>query len=799
MSIGQRSVRDAASSGSLRVPAPPEGGAANAPHDAHGRPKLRLSLSRGGLAVELDAPAGLGGLLVTELSALLSGVKFPVDLSGGVSRFRHRRGELTRLSLEASAEGLRAMLAPRLRGLLGPQTPSLSIAPIEGGAMIGICAPNRAVAFDVLVAPMDEDVRLLPVRARGIGLDEPAYVVALRALGAIVRPVRRAHPGGRDAVELVGGAVVLRQVARRVVCALMPEAGARAPSTRGVRWGTLRCTSASFDMTAQADAPPPELSPNMLRALELAELSAAADTFAANGKLDDARSELMSALERAPRHPELSMRVAAIDLSVGGRVEAALSTLVDAMGAVDAGVVGGELLASISDDDGACVAFSRSAATEPYGALAALSFLRAAELAADLDQRIWLVDEAVVRAPALAEPRWARLALRLQLADRRGAAADAEHLEAAAIGAAAKHHVCRRLGEVFLAAGHPAEASKAFERGLRYAPDSVEGIAGLARALLELDHPRRAVDLFARAVMLTERKGERNFRLELELAKGLAHTAFDLPAAVARARQVPAGVDASYEARLLEARWRAALDDLAGTAVALSRLHDAVDLLGSSAPPELVDELVPLLAEAARIHEEQRLDLAAARQFHGLLVRLRPRDRRAAAELRRLADAVGPEPGAHVEAAEDPEAQIGTEVPAAIPSLEVEPDVPEVPFDVAPLDVDLGDEVSAPLESSGIADEILADQLTEKLRADPTDRATATRLSDVLGRLERDLELLALLTAQLEGADDELRSIFEPRRRAVLERLAERARADGRQVEAELYEQLLGSDPPESY
>src|SRR5690348_17286847 len=85
---------------SLRALTPGDGAAPRPPDD---RPVLRLAVSKGALAIELGEPFALGPLRVTELVIRLSGIRFPVDLSGGVARFRHRRGELARLALEAQA------------------------------------------------------------------------------------------------------------------------------------------------------------------------------------------------------------------------------------------------------------------------------------------------------------------------------------------------------------------------------------------------------------------------------------------------------------------------------------------------------------------------------------------------------------------------------------------------------------------------------------------------------------------------------------------------------------------------
>src|SRR5689334_8754597 len=103
MAAGQKRGRPARALGrmpSLRALDPGGGAAPRPPED---RPVLRLAISKGALAIELGEPFALGPIRVTELVIRLSGVRFPVDLSGGVARFRHRRGELARLAVEVQA------------------------------------------------------------------------------------------------------------------------------------------------------------------------------------------------------------------------------------------------------------------------------------------------------------------------------------------------------------------------------------------------------------------------------------------------------------------------------------------------------------------------------------------------------------------------------------------------------------------------------------------------------------------------------------------------------------------------
>ena len=751
----------------LRAPEAPARAHASAPAD---RPLLRLAVSRGLLGIELDAPWSVGPLRVTELQAGLPGVRFPVDLTGGVARFRHRRGELTKLCLEIHVTELVAWAAPRLRGILGDAVPELVFAPIDGGLLVGIRRGSMALAFDAIVAPLDGDLRVLPERARGIGLGAPPHVLAMRALGALVGPLGSA----------IGSAILVPGVAAQLARHVLPAAGARAPSATAVRWDAPIAELGRFVIEARSGAAPPELSDRILRALELAELAGEADSAAFAGDLDDARDRYLTVLERAPRHPEITQRLAWIDAVNGDRAEGALSTLIDALPAVDTGALGGQLLAAVGDHDGARVALARGARAEPYGSLAALLWLSLAQLdvehrdAASLGERLDALDNAIARAPALDLARWARLELRLDLADLRGAKADIDHLEAAARGAEARHAVFRRAADAFLARGLLIESASLFERALRYAPESVEAVLGLARSLRAVGRDRRAMDLFARAVALASRQGSTAPAAELELARALAEIAGDRPAAVARARAVPPGLPESFEARFLEGRWRAELGDLAGAALAFGRLRDAVDI-----SPELdVDRraaVAAMLVEAAAIEERERADHHAAQRLLGLALRLRPRDRAVAAEFRRVAALAAPAVVAPVVARVIP--------PVSKPiqrEIDPEPEAPEEPAE--------------PYDSEA-EDDALAQTLTDRLRGNPDDHATAMQLAAVLERLGRDLDLLALLSARMDEGDDDTRDEVAPLRREVLLRLANTARNEGRASEAELYEMMADQEP----
>ncbi len=594
-------------------------------------------------------------------------------------------------------------------------------------------------------------MRLLVAGARGLGLGAPAFVVALRALGAAFA----------DDGEVHHGVVVVRDLGGIIARHVLPAAGARAPASHGVEI-RLDATLASRKLVvvAERDCEPPALDPYVIGALELTELAGQGDEAALRGDVADARARYLTALERAPRHPDLAARVAAIDLLAGGRAEAALSVLVDAMPAVDAGVLGGELLALVGDADGAYAAYRRAAEDEPFGPLAALAWLRAAKAAQRPGLHEEAVDQALVRAPSMPDARWERLGARLDRGDVRGALADAEHLEADAVLGVDRVEVCLRAGEAFAAHGHLREAKSRFERALRVRPENATAVLALARSLRDLGQGSRALDLFARAATLAEREPSVAAMADLELARSLVEVAGNTPAAIARAARVPPDGIEGLEARALEGELRASMGDATGAARVFGRLRALAEAFPSRDP--WATRAARFLLDASRVEEKELGDVAAARESAALALRLAPTNGAAAAELRRLSRDLR----AAVEAPRpDP---LPTEAPAP-PALDVDGDDSE--------------------QAARIED------LTAKLRANPADVGIANGLAALLERAGRDLELLSLLSARVDEAIGADRATWSSARRRVLARLEETAHAEGRAGEADLYALMRASDP----
>ncbi len=726
--------------------------------------ELRLALAKGALGIELGRPFKLGAIELTDLHMRLSSVRFPVDLSGGVRRFRHVRGELTRMKLELPLfDGSRAF-EPRFRALF--PAPELTLAACRDGIVIGLATDASALAFDVIAAPLQNGVRLMVENARGISLPDAAHTMACRALSALLG----------ELADPMGSAFLLRDPFGAVCREILPRVGARAPATRELHTHFEIVDdgrSGRVAIWAGSEEPAAQLSARVVRALETVELCAEADTAAIAGDREFARRAYLSAIEKAPRHPEAVRRLAALDASFADRNEAALATLIDLGSATDAGLLGAEVLAAMGEREAAYVAAVKAASEEPYGRLAAHAWLYAAELSDEYDARQSALDTALSRAPGLAAARWARVELALAHGEVKPALGDVAHLEAAASGRDNKHATLRRAAELFLSRGLAAESEKLFERALRWEPKSSAAVAGLARALRDRGKHGRALDLLSRAVgMAATDAPTLHDELSLELAESLAAYANDRPAAVARAAAIAQDAPMAPRARLAEARWRADLGDLTGASRALARLRAIAEVAAERGAQGVPRETADLLVEAAAMEQATLHDVASARHALSLALRLAPNHgiaRRALAAISALpTDAAA--------------------MPAAEPVLPAQPQVTEPVRAAAVMHSPAAESVRAPFDEASA--ELRVEELSNKLRGDPNNAAISRELADILERLGRDLDLLALLSARVDEAPPDERPEWLQARKRTLLRMAASARAEGRSSEAELYESM---------
>ncbi len=720
---------------------------------------LRLALSSSGLGLETTRVVRAGPVELSELAIRFDGVRFPIDLSGGVRRFRHLRGAVQRARIELPLLDAAAWLTSRVKSAV-PDASRVVAASAPHGVTIGVVTAGGALAFDLVLAPTGRSMRVIVESARADGLGGPPHVAAVRAAAAIFS----------DHAERRASAFIVSDPIRDVARLVLPNAGARVPSTHDLSLEVLASEdprAGRVAVVAERGAKAASLTVRAVRALETSELLAEADEAAIEGDADRARAAYLRVLEIAPRHEEASMRLAALDLAHGGRAEAALATMVDLRGLVDGGLLGASILEANGEVDAAYAACCTAAAAEPFGWLAARAWTRASRLAPTSDAARAAVDEALTRAPSFEEARWARIDARLGVGDVRGAMGDVEHLEANVTGRAERHAVLQRAADAFFERGELEEAERLFERSLRYEPKSATAVAGLAKTLRDRGRTTRALDLFARASALAKHEPEVAYAIDVELARALATYAQDRPNAIARIASIPQAAAVAPAARVLEASLRAELGDEAGAARALARLRSIAES-GTARRGEGRSSLVAALLDAASL-DERAGDLRAARRDLELCVALDPSSAAARKRLAQLAR------DAAVEVR--PATRVAVAAPVREPVAQPEPDAPA--------------EAEPELEDPGEL-EARIETLTAKLRADPSDDAIARALADLLERLGRDMELFALLAARIEERPDD-RDLLD-RRRRVLARLAQTARAEGRASEAELYESMASSE-----
>ncbi len=504
-----------------------------------------------------------------------------------------------------------------------------------------------------------------------------------------------------------------------------------------------------------------------------------------------------------------------IDAVTPGRAEAALATFADATqsgGDARFGTTPGELLAHIGDVDAALASLERAGDVEPTGPLAARAFEMAARLTHDAEEASRWLDRALARAPRSANARWLRIRRRIELGRVEDALADVEHLDAQAHGSRAKYAVWLNAGHIWRGAGLGPRAGEIFERALRHAPDDVSALAGLGAALLGEGHRERGVALLTRAAQLaSERATLPDASVIIDLARALAEHLDDLPAAIARAASVSTDAPQAMVARGLEGRWRAALGDAAGAALAFARLRELASSLvassndthRSSIEDAALSEVAAFLAEAATFHERRMGDLFGAQRYLAVALRLRAHD----PTLRRTYRAIGgriargerpgvPETGPEIEGeAEEGGVFSGTEEGSAVHATAPPANPGPAPKEHNPLSFDLALPLDTPTDKEDVVAEARVEELTRRLQAGPPEDEVADELASLLERLGRGHELLALMIGRLEDATPEHRSLLAPRARAVLERLAAQAEVAGRHEEAALYRTALETLP----
>ena len=267
-----------------------------------------------------------------------------------------------------------------------------------------------------------------------------------------------------------------------------------------------RSKSESGHLVLDSSLSPVELGVETTRVVELSELSRAGDDALASGELDIARNAYLAALEAAPRQRELVLLIAEIDLLMG-RTESAMGLVSESVPILTAGTIGARLLLANHELEAAGELLAQAARDERYSPLSAMMLLARAEFEVNGVERRLVLDAAVAASPNLIRARWSRLEARAEFGDLAGAMADAQHLEAASTGRRLRHEVCKRAAEVLLRQGFEQESGQLFQRALRYVPEDVGAMVGLARSLCATGEGLRAIPLLERAIQMAESGG----------------------------------------------------------------------------------------------------------------------------------------------------------------------------------------------------------------------------------------------------------------------------------------------------
>jgi cellulose synthase operon protein C len=746
---------------------------------------LQLAIGREGVGLELSKPIELGPVTLMHARTRMVGVGFPLDVSGGVERFRHRRTTLETIGIaieHARAERWLSSLTDNLLGR-GPCEARLGwIAPPEvgvgeaqsereehliwssGNVRIELWSETAIAAFDLAFAPAPSGISAIAHRPRGIGLDRPATAIA----GAMVARIARALDGEArglrlDLADPTKGAAMHAFVLR----------GARIPTRDDLVMVQARPDVDRFTIELRRGDTPAAPSSIYLALDELDRIAGEGDIALTAGDQDKAREIYARALERAPRHRAILTRLAELDAMHPERGEAALSWLRDAQKgrtrrALDGNDLGRLLLwAFLHERIGA---FGRArggwdrAAVEALQRgeprVAARAFSRAAAVTRDNDPQLSaLLDRALAADPGEIDARWRRTTLHIRGGDDVRALEDVEHLEARSRGREARRRTLMRAAQLWHEAGRPDRAIPAWERALRHVPDDRDVVAGLGTALLAAGETPRAIGLLAHATTLPgDRAG--SAPIVLELARALAERVGDLPAAIARARTITDDDPHAPYARALEGACRLQLGDQVGAERAYAVAADLVERRG--VPAGDTRAVRELLSGAARVSRTEGR-VALAMRLAMVALSLDPTDSDLQVLVRTLGRFL---------------AQEREEEPKTDPGL----------ITGSPISISLDEE--EPAEGSA-DDQRRADALLARVKADPDDHAAIDELVDLLGRLGRDAELFALLSARWEDATPDERLTMIPRQRAVLERLAKAADSQGRTIEAQLYRDAL--------
>ncbi len=579
---------------------------------------LRLSVTQGGLGIELSRPHPLGGFVVEELEIDLPGVSFPVDLSRGVKQFRHHRGTLSRLSVRLDLEELSRHWEQSLQPSWGEQLHGVRVkaAPLEGPSQsslgllsVTFVGMTGALVFDLVLAPGNVP-RFIVDSARGLGLDQPPLPLALRML-------ENALPDTLGAVSRRGRAIEIGGMARFLCLTLLPSLGFRVPVIP--RHVVHRATHerGQFLLSLSAEGEPCGSSARAVRLSGLSDLCRRADDLLASGQSDEARERFLQLLEQAPGHAELLTTVAEIDAYSEGRSESALSLLEERRSGApvetefQAAWLRLQALQRTLRTELWREAAHVALELEPDSALRSLLYCELSQSEPDQRASVEALDAAIASFPSHPRPRWMRLEKSLALGDLATAKLDAQQLDAMSSDLRVRAQTASRLGDLFLSSGSISHALIWLKRALRESPDDTAIKLRLGQAYEQIGRNLDAAEFYQAA--LNPRRADVEPPLDAELEKArlslgriVAEDVKDESLAIAYLKEIGSRSVHALAARTLEAELARRLGDSAARRSALLRLLESIEL-GWVVPHEPESLLSRLERE---LREEGQSDLA---------------------------------------------------------------------------------------------------------------------------------------------------------------------------------------------
>lgn len=711
---------------------------------------LRFEDGAGRLVLARPMPFALG--VVDALELELGPLRFPLDLSGGASRFRTRRTRVraARVRLDLPALIARFVEEPFALTPLAPSAPD--------GMAFALRDAFGTVAFDAHARFEGSRLRVVPARARGVHEGPaPALVrvlVAARTLGL-------GQEGDRGAL------VIERALSAVLLEALVPH-GWRVPDDRAVRLGLevlggRRVALHTLAPGAVEAAPGPVWERARVLAPVLAHL--------ATGDADAARASWRALEERGVEIGGGELGLAPTDPR-GEDPVARCAALRDALRAGDA-----EAAARIAD------ALER---VEPCDAVAVEGLVAAADLAMITRPTLAarLLERACARRPSDAGNALRLVEAATRLGDPRELSRAIEMGLSLREPGVDRGAFARDAASLCELAGWLAEADALVRLAFDALPGDARVLAGLGAAYERARDLAAALDTWDRAASAFRADGDRAGEgRALRAAARQARARGDEAAAEARLTQAAGLVDdARAWAALARTRWALGREDAARRAE--DRLLDAVQ---REAEPD--DEVLAALEGAAR-HALERDQIERARAWHAALSRARPdhpgavalaasiaaRDEAArASDPARLFELDADRVRALVEQASDP-ASLAAEATRAAPDPARAVDalgplmagaVGDAVAEVAAERVEEIEDGDALLELASRAQDPevrarLLDAARERLKA-AGDAAGAARALARLGVLRRDTAMLraALTAAEREGALEIAREIVE--------------------------------------